>query len=1121
MNNRYGLFLCLSFLLLTGLLVFTGCNGVPTPDSIIEGGSTNLPSITLSNLNEEDDPVLLGIGSTFTIEWELSNPPENSKVELLLDEDGDLKTTDDQIRITPEGGVDASEGKFDFTPTEDMKDNQGLKTAVDYTVIAKLSANDFLYDAESSQRKIRIGEGGVNITSPSDNVTKARGLPITINWELTNNICANLPESQKIVKLYLDTGEDFSGNSIEITPADGVEACDGSFELHTGEITGIELDTAYHIIARLFIDNVEHSRDISTATITVVSSLTVTSPTSDIRDDLDRIPVSWQIQGRDATGLFVEILAKRPGVENDPDRIISPQYPATEETGTADASKLPSGTYEIWVRLFEYSDVGEKRQLDTAKAEGRIIVAGGYSGMYDLSDMAAVETKNYSPVDGVIFEGFNINDQVGFEVAGVGDVDGDSYSDILVFSRYGHEYTAGNAGSAYLIYGSDNLPSVVPLNSVPPRGTDGNAAVSGTLLLFPMDNLAAFESNAVKGDYYAMGLPDISGDGHADFIIGCPEAGPLTIVYKNVSGKDKVQFIGHYGLERELSDMSVEPAHVEPRISLSGNKTYPPDLLFGSDYFVGDTIYFEVYSDYEVSLANIYHFGVRRGAYYTLTSQQLQRFKNNVYDLAKIGSPVEEGEPAEEGPIAINGWSILVRIPGQYPNKGRMGTWANWNELTPFAAASPERFADALSILPDIDNDGNPELMVTISEAEAWDLAEHPDGTVSRPNAGTVMMIDAEDEFTSISPVGRISWHWPVYLTGNHRGSDGQDYQVDIIGSQAGSNLLGAAGLGRFELDSENKLQYVNGDFNNDGIADIVVGAPGENSGAGAIYVLYIRPVFARRMAQIDLADFNRDIPITDPDENLQVPILGVKLSGTIAGERLGQIVKPAGDFNGDGLADVMYATPTANGSGRVEAGRVIIMFGQSDLIGDFTVDEIDSHKGTQLPGLIFEGQAPYDHFGMRIVSVGDVNGDGLDDILVAAPDADAPGKNDCGKIYLIYGKKNIIKTDPATGFKYVDYDGDGEPDEFWNVQAIGTLVANEDGSSNADGTKLPGAVFVGEGANNHLQAISPAGDVNGDGVGDFLIGAPQADADYGDHFTQDNNVGKAYLIYGRKSVVP
>jgi hypothetical protein len=213
----------------------------------------------------------------------------------------------------------------------------------------------------------------------------------------------------------------------------------------------------------------------------------------------------------------------------------------------------------------------------------------------------------------------------------------------------------------------------------------------------------------------------------------------------------------------------------------------------------------------------------------------------------------------------------------------------------------------------------------------------------------------------------------------------------------------------------------------------------------------------------------------------------------------LGDVVRPAGDFNGDGLADVMFSTPTADASGRAQAGRVFILFGKAGALGDYTLEDVDSHKGALLPGLIFEGQNDFDNFGTRICPVYDVNNDGIDDILVAAPNASAPGKNDCGKVYLIHGKKNIIKTDALTGFKYVDYDGDGVEDEFWNVQKIGE--------------ELPGAVFIGEAENNKLQAISAAGDVNGDHIGDFVIGAP-----YTNVSSVQNGAGKAYLIFGRKS---
>ncbi len=1123
MNSRNSLFLCFSLLF---LIILVGCNGVPSPSSIIEGGSISIPAITLTNLGTTGEPVLLGIGSTFKITWELTNPPESSKVELILDEDGDPHTKDDQIVITPSGGIDGSDGEYDFTPTEAMKD-AGLKTAVDYTVIAKLMANGFLYDQELSERKIRIGEGGVTITSPTSDVTKAKGLPIDITWELTNNLCTNLPDKEKIIHLYLDTGTDYNAaTSIEITPTDGIDACAGSFELHTGEISDLKLNTAYHIIARLFIDGVEHSRQVSSATITTVASLTVTAPTDDIRENLDNITVSWQVQGRDATGLFVEILAKLPNVQNDPDRIISPEFSATAGTGTADASKLPPGTYEIWVKLFERDSSGEKIELDRAKADGRIIIVGGYTGTYDLSDMSAEEAKHYSPIDGAVFEGFNINDEVGFEVAGVGDIDGDKHSDILIFSRYGQEYTVGNAGSAYLIYGKDDIPSTVKLNSVAAPNEAGRV-VDGTLMLLPMENMARDDNGSIKGEYSAIGLPDISGDQKGDLMIGAPDAAPLVFHYANYTDSDAT-VTDHFGLERQIpkGTAGVEPAHVHPQFHITGpygSDTRTFSLEYGSalddeHYMPGDTINVivrQAASGDTITEVTVDHYRQIRGAVYLLTSQRLSAYRNKVYDLAKIGSPREDG--VNDTPSAMG--TTYVSFAAGPLERADMITWLGSGDDNP-----DDGFGSSVSVVEDIDSDGFPELLMTAPRARVEDIANSAFPT--RQEAGVLIRLDGNIRPNSImTGVGKISWMVPEqwWQLGDRFNSeppntdgDRTGVKTDILGAQTGSLLDGVAGLGRFEKTDEFGTKYVDGDFNGDSVPDIVVGAPGENGSAGSIYIIPVRSVFGRRVATIDLADFNKEIPIEE-NPDFEVPILGVKLSGTIAGEKLGQIVKPAGDFNGDGLADVMFATPQADGSGRAEAGRVILMFGQPDVMGDFTVDEVDSHKGTQLPGLIFEGQAPYDHLGTRIVSVGDVNGDGLDDILVAAPDADAPGKNDCGKIYLIYGKKNIIKTDPATGFKYVDYDGDGQPDEFWNVQAIGRLVLN----NTPDGTKLPGAVFVGESASDHLQAVSPAGDVNGDGVGDFIIGAPQADVDYGDHFPQDNNAGKAYLIYGRKFVIP
>ena len=120
---------------------------------------------------------------------------------------------------------------------------------------------------------------------------------------------------------------------------------------------------------------------------------------------------------------------------------------------------------------------------------------------------------------------------------------------------------------------------------------------------------------------------------------------------------------------------------------------------------------------------------------------------------------------------------------------------------------------------------------------------------------------------------------------------------------------------------------------------------------------------------------------------------------------------------------------------------------------------------------------APGDRTGFSVSTAGDVNGDGFDDYLVSTPYDDAGGPN-AGKVYLLFGK--------ASGFANID---------------LTTLAP-------ADGFSIQGDYDFDRAG----LSVSSAGDVNGDGYDDFLIGAPSADD--GGEF----NVGKTYVIFGKAS---
>lgn len=253
------------------------------------------------------------------------------------------------------------------------------------------------------------------------------------------------------------------------------------------------------------------------------------------------------------------------------------------------------------------------------------------------------------------------------------------------------------------------------------------------------------------------------------------------------------------------------------------------------------------------------------------------------------------------------------------------------------------------------------------------------------------------------------------------------------------------------------------GDFNSDGYGDLAVGAEWENSSTGAVY-LYLGG-----------KEFN-----TTAD---------VVLKGNFAGEYFGHAVSPAGDFNGDGFDDLMISSYSSTGS------FVQIYFGGPwfDLYPDVTIQRI----GTDVL------------FADKISKLGDVNGDGRDDIAIKAN----------GKVYIYFGKtvaSNIVQADYTISVNCSDltYAGDVNGDGFEDI-----AVANEASSIvyvYAGGTLLsstPGVTFTGNYGSYLGHSISGGKDINRDGFSDIIAGAPSE----GQNGT---NSGAAYIYYGSANIM-
>lgn len=332
-------------------------------------------------------------------------------------------------------------------------------------------------------------------------------------------------------------------------------------------------------------------------------------------------------------------------------------------------------------------------------------------------------------------------------------------------------------------------------------------------------------------------------------------------------------------------------------------------------------------------------------------------------------------------------------------------------------------------------------------------------------------------------------------------GSDG----FRLIGEASGDRL----GLAKKSISAAN-------DINNDGFKDIVLGAPAANSYNGLAYVVFGTD-----------QPFGPSLSLTTLDGSDGFVLVGGSTSSA------GFSVFAARDFNGDGFRDVLVGAPNADPDGRSNAGEAYVVFGSDQTFSSsISLSNLDGSDG-----IIFEGKAPGDNLGLSVAGTGDINGDGFDDAALGAPRRDS----NTGEAYVVFGSDQSfgarfdlsdltedqgltftgLNPQDFVGFSLAgtnDVDGDGFPDLLIGAPGfdpgtgaytgaaylfIGRPFTFDKGKTLDD---LHGQRLIrldGEQANDVAGvSVSTAGDFNGTGFQDILIGARNAD--------------KAYVVFGR-----
>ena len=597
-------------------------------------------------------------------------------------------------------------------------------------------------------------------------------------------------------------------------------------------------------------------------------------------------------------------------------------------------------------------------------------------------------------------ENNQVSARFGWSVAAAGDVNGDGFGDVIVGAPY-YDNGQTDEGAAFVYHGSPT-----GLNVASNWMAEGDQA----------DALFGW-SVATAGD--------VNGDGYADVIVGADN-------YQNGEINEGRAFVYH-GSASGLS--------AAPEWTAEGNQT---SASFGRAVATAGDVNGDGYSDVIVGAVNVSRVYVFHGSGGGLEAAA-------AWNVSMPGSEIG-ASVAAAGDVNGDGYGdVIIGATEAGSNKNGaafvyhgsatgLGASADWTVLSSHAFAE---FGTAVSAAGDVNGDGYSDVIVG---------APYDDGS------------GETDE-------GRVY----VY----HGSASGLSTTADWT---AESNRIFAY----FGLSAA-----LAGDVNGDGYADVIVGAPAYTTDVnprGRAYVYYGSP-------------------------NGLTAAAGWTAENDQISAYFGGSVASAGDVNGDGYGDVIVGTPYYD-NGEADEGRAQVYFG--------------SPAGpSAAPGWTAESNQAGAYFGYSVAAAGDVNGDGYGDIVVGAHGYDN-GQDNEGRAFVFHGSPtgpsasaawsaegdqayaNFGKTVSTAG----DVNGDGYADVIVGAFGYDNGEADEGRVYVYHGSPAglsAGANWVAE--SNQVDAMfggsaSAAGDVNGDGCDDVIIGASFYNGNQGGE-------GRAYVYYG------
>jgi len=634
------------------------------------------------------------------------------------------------------------------------------------------------------------------------------------------------------------------------------------------------------------------------------------------------------------------------------------------------------------------------------------------------------------------------NNSFGYSVATAGDVNGDGYADVVIGA-----YQSGNTGRAYVFLGgASGLLGGLP---------SGSATLATTTLT----GLAASDMFGIS----VATAGDVNKDGYADVVVGAPSYSPYT-------GRAFVYRGGPSGVATEPLTTLTGPAgswYFGLSVATAGdvNGDGYADVLVGARI------------DWDTSGQALLYLGGASGlatpAAATLTGEdQGSYFGESVAPAGDVN-----GDGYADVVVGAYGYGSLTGRA--YVYLGGAGGLATTAATTLTGAASGDRFGVSVAAAGDVNGDGYADVVVgapgySSSTGRAHVYLGGASGLATTP-VTTLTGAAAGDKFgVSVATAGDVN------------GDGYADLVVGAMGygsftGRAYVYLGGASGLATTAATTQtgeaNSLFGYSvataGDVNGDGYADVVVGASSYDNGKGRAYVFLGAASGLATPAATTLAGL-----------------------GT-AFESFGSSVATAGDVNGDGYADVVFASVGFSDN----TGQGYVFLGGPFGLANGSAFVTAWQAATTISGA---GKAPGDFFCWSVATAGDVNGDGYADVVVGA----SGYSSSRGRAYVYLGGATGLATTAATtltgeatgsGFGYSvatagDVNGDGYADVVVGARGYNSFtgrmyvyLGGASGLATAAATTRTG----GTGSSLFGQSVATAGDVNGDGYADVVVGAP------------------------------